>query len=122
MTELPEELTDVYDSYKRRNDFESRLAKMNTEAGTNVSYDVMNRYVRLYNAHRVNETPSPSRGNYAMTTSRALIIRNRMKQLVEENPGLVKLWNLPYNSNPFMAYGPPINAITDDKIYQSKYM
>jgi len=118
--ELPEELKDVNDRYSREG-FESILAQMNTKANTNVSYDVMNRYVRLYNAHRSNE--QYSQGNYMWTTPRAPLIRNRMKQLVKENPGLVDLWNLPSDSNPFNTnVYVTINAFMDDNIYTRKYI
>jgi len=120
LEKLPEKLNDSNYGFTREH-FESILAQMNTEAKTNVSYDVMKRYVRLYNAHRSNETFS--RGKYMMTTPRAPLIRNRMKQLVKENPGLVKLWNLPSNSNPFNTnVYVTIDAFMNDNIYKSNYI
>jgi hypothetical protein len=105
VTELLEERIDINDSLKKKGDFESILAEMNTEAKTNVSYDVMNRYVRLYNAHRRNETFLDGKKTISPKMTE---IRNRMKHLVAETPELIPLWELPRESNRFIGFGPDI--------------
>ena len=93
---------------------------MNAKANTNVSYDVMTRYVRLYKAHREEAQKHISYGKYVLTPNMTNI-RNRMKQLVHENPELITLWKLPGKSNHFLTTGPSIHAITNDEIYNDTY-